>query len=93
MIIQDGGVHGGPCGGPWFPCSGLETLRWILYFLSSSLTMPLIIITGVPCSGKTTRTSELKEYFENKAGKNVEVISEVDVLMKAGYDRNTFYAG
>lgn len=55
--------------------------------------MPLIIITGVPCSGKTTRTSELKEYFENKAGKNVEVISEVDVLMKAGYDRNTFYAG
>ena len=54
--------------------------------------MPLIIITGVPCSGKTTRTSELKEYFENKAGRNVEVISEVDVLTKAGYDRNTFYA-
>ncbi|XP_076679992.1 protein KTI12 homolog isoform X2 [Andrena cerasifolii] len=54
--------------------------------------MPLIIMTGIPCSGKTTRTYELKEYFENKAEKNVEVISEVDVLTKAGYDRNTFYA-
>ena len=54
--------------------------------------MPLIIITGIPCSGKTTRTSELKEYFINK-GKNVEVINEIDIVTKRGFDRNKFYAG
>ncbi|CAK9798892.1 Protein KTI12 homolog [Anthophora plagiata] len=54
--------------------------------------MPLIIITGIPCSGKTTRTSELKEYFVNKTRKNVEIINEIDVVTKAGFDRNTFYA-
>lgn len=54
--------------------------------------MPLIIITGIPCSGKTTRTTELKEYLENKMGKRVEVINEIDVVTKAGYDKNTFYA-
>ncbi|KAK2577216.1 hypothetical protein KPH14_003364 [Odynerus spinipes] len=54
--------------------------------------MPLIIITGIPCSGKTIRTLQLKEYFEKKAEKHVDVITEVDVISKAGYDRNTFYA-
>ncbi|XP_076763635.1 protein KTI12 homolog [Xylocopa sonorina] len=53
--------------------------------------MPVIIITGIPCSGKTRRASELKEYFENKAGKTVEVINEIDAVVKAGFDRNTFY--
>nr|XP_012219281.1 PREDICTED: protein KTI12 homolog [Linepithema humile] len=57
--------------------------------------MPLIIITGTPCSGKTTRSLELKEYFENRLksnGQNVEIISECDAITKAGYDKNTFYA-
>lgn len=54
--------------------------------------MPLIIITGIPCSSKTTRTFELKEYFMNK-GKSVKVISEIDVVTKRGFDRNKFYAG
>ncbi|XP_003702806.1 protein KTI12 homolog [Megachile rotundata] len=54
--------------------------------------MPLIIITGIPCSGKTTRSIELKEYFENKVGKKVEVIHELDFVSKAGFDRNSFYA-
>lgn len=55
--------------------------------------MPLIIITGIPCSGKTTRCTELKEYFENKANKKVEIIRETDFVSKAGFDKNTFYAG
>lgn len=49
-------------------------------------------MTGIPCSGKTTRTLQLKEYFENKAGKHVEIISEIDTITKAGYDKNSFYA-
>lgn len=58
--------------------------------------MPLIILTGVPCSGKTTRSLELKKYFEDRlksSGQNVEIISEYDAIIKAGYDKNVFYAG
>lgn len=58
--------------------------------------MPLIVITGIPCSGKTTRSLELKKYFENKLksnGQNVEIINECDAITKVGYDKNTFYAG
>ncbi|XP_043278832.1 protein KTI12 homolog [Venturia canescens] len=54
--------------------------------------MPLIIITGIPASGKTTRAQELKDYFEQKKGKKVEIISEVDTIAKSGYDKNTFYS-
>lgn len=58
--------------------------------------MPLIIVTGGPCSGKTTRSLELKKYFENRlknSGQNIEIISEYDAIIKAGYDKNAFYAG
>lgn len=55
--------------------------------------MPLIIITGTPCSGKTTRANELKEFFETKKGKKVEIISEEEAITKANFDKNAFYAG
>ena len=50
-------------------------------------------MTGIPCSGKTTRTLELKKYFETTKEKKVNVISEIDVITKASYDRNSFYSG
>ena len=50
-------------------------------------------MTGVPCSGKTTRTKELKEFFETKKGKKVEIICEEEAISKATFDKNTFYAG
>jgi len=60
--------------------------------------MPLIIVTGFPCSGKTNRTIELKEYFEkrfqdNEPSRKVEIITEHDTIIKMGYDKNEFYAG
>lgn len=58
--------------------------------------MPLIVITGVPCSGKTTRSIELKSYFEEKlkgSGQNVEIICENDAIIQAGYDKNVYFAG
>ncbi|XP_043786020.1 protein KTI12 homolog [Apis laboriosa] len=54
--------------------------------------MPVILMTGIPCSGKTTRTCELKEYFINEAKKKVEIINEIDVVTKTGFDRNKFFA-
>ena len=54
--------------------------------------MPLIVITGIPCSGKTTRVTVLKQFFESKKIK-VEVISEAEVIQKAGYEKNIYFAG
>ncbi|XP_044253327.1 protein KTI12 homolog [Tribolium madens] len=53
--------------------------------------MPLIVITGVPCSGKTTRCKELKQFFEN-IGKEVHVVSEYDQIVKANFEKNSFFS-
>ncbi|KPJ10957.1 Protein KTI12-like [Papilio machaon] len=53
--------------------------------------MPLIIICGTPVSGKTTRANELKEFFEKKHGKRVEIISEEEAIIVLGYDKNSTY--
>ncbi|XP_066250107.1 protein KTI12 homolog [Euwallacea similis] len=52
--------------------------------------MPLIIITGVPSSGKTTRALQLKQFFEEQ-GKEVHIISEYAQICKAGFEKNPFY--
>lgn len=54
--------------------------------------MPLVVITGVPSSGKTTRAKELKQYFED-LNKEVHIISEHEQTIKAGFDRNSLYQG
>jgi len=58
--------------------------------------MPLIVVTGIPCSGKTTRSLELKDYFKEKLksnGQNIEIISENDAIIQANYDKNVYFAG
>lgn len=54
--------------------------------------MPLIVMTGIPSSGKTTRTAELQKYFSDR-GKVVHVISENEQIAKAGFSKNSFYLG
>ncbi|KAG5887931.1 hypothetical protein JTB14_003027 [Gonioctena quinquepunctata] len=53
--------------------------------------MPFILVTGVPSSGKTTRSLELKAFFEEQ-GKEVHLISEYDQILRAGFDKNSLYA-
>ncbi|KAJ8924961.1 hypothetical protein NQ315_001126 [Exocentrus adspersus] len=53
--------------------------------------MPLIVISGIPCSGKTTRCLELKQFFEEQ-GKEVHAVSEYEQIKKAGFEKNSFYA-
>lgn len=53
--------------------------------------MPLIIITGLPSSGKTRCTNELQEFFVGR-GKKVRVVSENSAIPKAGYKKNEYYA-
>ncbi|KAJ3645038.1 hypothetical protein Zmor_022728 [Zophobas morio] len=53
--------------------------------------MPLVVITGVPSSGKTTRANELKQFFE-KNKKQVFVVSENEQITKANFEKNQFYS-
>lgn len=52
--------------------------------------MPLIILSGIPCSGKTTRAIQIKEYFE-KLGKNVVLVNEesLHIVRAEGYRDST----
>lgn len=47
-------------------------------------------MTGVPCSGKTTRTLELKAFFEAQ-DKEVHLVSEYEQITKTGLDKNSVY--
>ncbi|XP_055857404.1 protein KTI12 homolog [Episyrphus balteatus] len=53
--------------------------------------MPLIIISGFPSSGKTTRAKQLQEFLTTK-GKQVKLISENAAIPKAGFKKNVYYA-
>ncbi|KAG7473273.1 hypothetical protein MATL_G00094020 [Megalops atlanticus] len=50
--------------------------------------MPLIVMCGFPCSGKSQRTEELKEYFLKSTERKVFVVGDDTV----GIDKNDVYA-
>ncbi|XP_071388303.1 protein KTI12 homolog [Centroberyx affinis] len=50
--------------------------------------MPLIVMCGYPCSGKTQRAEELKKYFEQETDRKVHVVGDGAL----GIERNTVYA-
>lgn len=51
--------------------------------------MPLIIICGFPCSGKSRRAQELRDYFIKNTDKQVCIIGDEI----HGIDKNSVYAG
>ncbi|KAF7224449.1 protein KTI12 homolog isoform X1 [Nothobranchius furzeri] len=50
--------------------------------------MPLIVMCGYPCSGKTRRANELKAHFEEKTGREVHIVGDAALDV----DRNNVYA-
>ena len=38
--------------------------------------MPMVILSGYPCSGKTTRAEELKTFLETSHGIKVHIIND-----------------
>ncbi|KAL0968289.1 hypothetical protein UPYG_G00264870 [Umbra pygmaea] len=50
--------------------------------------MPLIVMCGFPCSGKTRRAVELKEYFDQNTDKKVHIVGDATL----GIDKNSVYA-
>lgn len=53
--------------------------------------MPMIVISGLPSSGKTTRAKELQNFFSDK-GKKVHFISENISIANAGFTKNEYFA-
>lgn len=51
--------------------------------------MPLIVITGYPLSGKTTRAVELKKYLESEFKSDVVIINEENLQI----DKREAYKG
>lgn len=45
--------------------------------------MPLLIIVGCPASGKSTRATQIKEYFETRE-KTVHIVSENEIIKNSG---------
>uniref|UniRef100_A0A1A8FKK4 Protein KTI12 homolog n=1 Tax=Nothobranchius korthausae TaxID=1143690 RepID=A0A1A8FKK4_9TELE len=50
--------------------------------------MPLIVMCGYPCSGKTRRANELKAHFEEKTEREVHIVGDAALDV----DRNNVYA-
>lgn len=53
--------------------------------------MPLIVLSGILSSGKTSRALELYEYFMYKCNKNVHLINDNLFINKAGFNKNDYY--
>ncbi len=51
--------------------------------------MPLVIIVGVPCSGKTTRSLELKAFLEKNGPCGVTIVGDET----ENIDKNEVYSG
>lgn len=52
--------------------------------------MPLIVMCGYPCSGKSRRAEELKVYFEESTERRkVHIVGDGSL----GVEKNTVYAG
>lgn len=53
--------------------------------------MPLIIISGLPSSGKSTRALQLQDFF-TKQGKVTKIVTENFAIPKAGFQKNEYFA-
>ncbi|KAH8244596.1 hypothetical protein KR038_001572 [Drosophila bunnanda] len=49
--------------------------------------MPIVVVTGLPASGKSTRSRQLRDYFIQR-GKKVHLISENEAVPKALFGKN-----
>lgn len=53
--------------------------------------MPLVILTGNPCCGKSRRSEEIREFLSTAKGKEVHVISDNSFINSSGQDKNALF--
>lgn len=54
--------------------------------------MPLILMVGLPSSGKTTRAHEIKKYFTEQH-RQVILISDNEIILQMHTDKNVLFLG
>lgn len=55
--------------------------------------MPLILMVGLPSSGKTTRAREIQKYFVEHQSREVVLISDNDIISQMNIDKNVLFLG
>lgn len=55
--------------------------------------MPLILITGIPSSGKSTRALEIKSFFEDVHERTVHLVNENNIITASGTQKNVIFLG
>jgi tRNA uridine 5-carbamoylmethylation protein Kti12 len=55
--------------------------------------MPLILITGIPSSGKSTQALQIKSFFEDVHGKVVYLINENDIIVSSKTEKSILFLG
>lgn len=55
--------------------------------------MPLILITGIPSSGKSTRALQIKSFFKDKHERTVHIVSENDIIASCETEKNVIFLG
>lgn len=55
--------------------------------------MPLILITGIPSSGKSTRALQIKSFFEDVHEKTVHLVNENDIITANRAEKNALFLG
>jgi len=55
--------------------------------------MPLIMMVGLPSSGKTTRAREIQKYFTEHQHKEVILISDNEIISQMDVDKNILFLG
>lgn len=53
--------------------------------------MPLILIAGLPCTGKSTRAREIKKLISKETNAPIHLISENEVIQSKELDKNCLY--
>lgn len=53
--------------------------------------MPLIVLSGTPASGKSTRAQDIKKFFEDQKQKKVLIVNETEAIKSAGYGINEYF--
>lgn len=55
--------------------------------------MPLILMVGLPSSGKTTRAHEIQKYFTEHQQKEVILISDNEIISQMNVNKNILFLG
>jgi len=53
--------------------------------------MPLVVLVGIPSSGKTSRANDIKNYICSTHSKTVHLVSENEILSRKGLEKNKVY--